>query len=239
MLSLQMADQRAVIRKQTRFDPRAHCPPCARCSTRSTRAALPEAVIRTGMLLVKAGGGKRRLAQMEHTRELLEPTGILRDLDEDQLRRLLHEETLVVEFEPERAKRSLAQAGAQRVRSAQAQCRVRRDREGFASSTRASRRCSPSCASSFPGAPRRMRRDARRGAATKAKAQPAGARRRNGARGVGFDAWHRDIGRRTCESRRTRSAKSAYPPIICGARRRSARSRISRSASTASAGAAR
>ena len=59
------------------------------------------------MLLVKAGGGKRKLAQMEQTRALLEPTGILRDLDEDQLRRLLHEETLVVEFEPQQAKRSL------------------------------------------------------------------------------------------------------------------------------------
>jgi deoxyxylulose-5-phosphate synthase len=68
---------------------------------------LPEAVIRTGMLIVKAGGGKRRLAQMERTRALLEPTGILRDLDEDQLRRLLHEETLVVEFEPQLAKTSL------------------------------------------------------------------------------------------------------------------------------------
>jgi hypothetical protein len=56
---------------------------------------------------VKAGGGKRRLAQMEHTRELLAPTGVLRDIDEDQFRRLLHEETLVVEFEPKLAKASL------------------------------------------------------------------------------------------------------------------------------------
>ncbi len=71
------------------------------------QGGLPEAVIRTGMLLVKAGGGKRRLAQMQHTRALLEPTGILRDLDEDQLRRLLHEETLIVEFEPQLAKTSL------------------------------------------------------------------------------------------------------------------------------------
>ena len=34
-------------------------------------APSPEAIIRAGILVVKAGGGKRRLAQMEHTRELL------------------------------------------------------------------------------------------------------------------------------------------------------------------------
>jgi len=44
---------------------------------------------------------------MEHTRELLAPTGILTGLTEDDLRRLLHEETIVVEFEPTQAKRSL------------------------------------------------------------------------------------------------------------------------------------
>jgi hypothetical protein len=33
---------------------------------------------------------------------------VLRHIDEDQFRRLLHEETLVVEFEPVQAKRSLA-----------------------------------------------------------------------------------------------------------------------------------
>jgi hypothetical protein len=59
------------------------------------------------MLIAKAGGGVRRLAQMEHTRELLAPTGILTGLTEDDLRRLLREETIVVEFEPTEAKRSL------------------------------------------------------------------------------------------------------------------------------------
>jgi hypothetical protein len=106
MLSLQMADQRAVIRRQTRFDARA-LPAVRQVLDEIDHGGLPEAVIRAGMLLVKAGGGKRRLAQMEHTRALLEPTGILRNLDEDQWRRLLHEETLVVEFEPQQAKRSL------------------------------------------------------------------------------------------------------------------------------------
>jgi len=106
MLSLQMADQRDVIRKQTRFDPRA-LPAVRQVLDEIDQGGLPEAIIRTGILVAKAGGGKRRLAQMEHTRELLAPTGVLRHIDEDQFRQLLHEQTLVVEFEPVQAKRSL------------------------------------------------------------------------------------------------------------------------------------
>jgi hypothetical protein len=106
MLSLQMADQRDVIRKRTRFDARA-LPAVRQVLDEMDQGGLPEAIIRTGILVAKAGGGKRRLAQMEHTRELLAPTGVLRHIDEDQFRRLLHEETLVVEFEPVQAKRSL------------------------------------------------------------------------------------------------------------------------------------
>jgi pimeloyl-ACP methyl ester carboxylesterase len=106
MLSLQMADQRDVIRKQTRFDARA-LPAVRQVLDEIDQGGLPEAVIRTGILIVKAGGGKHRLAQMEHTRALLAPTGVLRNIDEDQFRRLLHEETMVVEFEPVLAKRSL------------------------------------------------------------------------------------------------------------------------------------
>ena len=106
MLSLQMADQRDVIRKQTRFDPRA-LPAVRQVLDEIDQGGLPEAIIRTGILVAKAGGGTRRLAQMEHTRELLAPTGVLRHIDEDQFRQLLHEQTLVVEFEPVQAKRSL------------------------------------------------------------------------------------------------------------------------------------
>jgi pimeloyl-ACP methyl ester carboxylesterase len=106
MLSLSMADQRAAIRKQTPFDARA-LPAVRQVLDEIDQGGLPEAIIRTGILIVKAGGGKRRLAQMEHTRELLAPTGVLRHIDEDQFRRLLHEETLVVEFEPQLAKASL------------------------------------------------------------------------------------------------------------------------------------
>jgi pimeloyl-ACP methyl ester carboxylesterase len=106
MLSLQMADQRADIRRQTRFDPRA-VPAVRQVLDELDRGGLPEAVIRAGMLIAKAGSGVRRLAQMEHTRELLAPTGILKGLTEDELRRLLREETIVVEFEPAQAKKSL------------------------------------------------------------------------------------------------------------------------------------
>jgi pimeloyl-ACP methyl ester carboxylesterase len=106
MLSLSMADQRAVIRRQTPFDARA-LPAVRQVLDEIDQGGLPEAIIRTGILIVKAGGGTRRLAQMEHTRELLAPTGVLRHIDEDQFRRLLHEETLVVEFEPRLAKSSL------------------------------------------------------------------------------------------------------------------------------------
>jgi pimeloyl-ACP methyl ester carboxylesterase len=106
LLSLSMADQRAVIRRQTPFDARA-LPAVRQVLDEIDQGGLPEAIIRTGILVVKAGGGKRRLAQMEHTRALLQPTGVLRDIDEDHFRRLLHEETLVVEFEPKLAKASL------------------------------------------------------------------------------------------------------------------------------------
>ena len=44
---------------------RARCPPCARCSTRSTRAARREGLARIAMLIRKAGGGKHRLSQMQ------------------------------------------------------------------------------------------------------------------------------------------------------------------------------
>jgi pimeloyl-ACP methyl ester carboxylesterase len=106
MLSLHMADEREEFRRKTRFDPRA-LPAVRQVLDEMEKGGLPEAVVRTGMLIAKAGGGKRNLAQMARARSLLDPTGILRHLTEDEMRRLLHEETIVVEFEPARAKRSL------------------------------------------------------------------------------------------------------------------------------------
>jgi len=106
MMSLQMADQRAAIRRQTRFDPRA-VPAVRQVLDDLDRGGLPEAIVRAGLLVAKAGGGKRRLAQMESVRLLLEPTGVLEDVSEDDFRRVLHDETIIVEFEPLEAKRTL------------------------------------------------------------------------------------------------------------------------------------
>ena len=53
MLSLQMADQRAVIRKQTRFDARA-LPAVRQVLDEIDHGGLPEAIVRTGLLLVTA-----------------------------------------------------------------------------------------------------------------------------------------------------------------------------------------
>ncbi|HJU22946.1 MAG TPA: DUF3141 domain-containing protein [Casimicrobiaceae bacterium] len=106
LFSLSMAEQRAAIRRRTPFDARA-LPAVRQVLDEIDQGGLPEAIIRTGILIVKAGGGKRRLAQMEHTRALLAPTGVLHEIDEDHFRRLLHEETLVVEFEPKLAEASL------------------------------------------------------------------------------------------------------------------------------------
>ena len=106
LMSLQMADQRAAIRRQTRIDPRA-LPAVRQVLDDLDRGGLPEAIVRAALLVAKAGGGKRRLAQMGAVRSLLEPTGVLEDVTEDDFRRVLHDETIIVEFEPREAKRTL------------------------------------------------------------------------------------------------------------------------------------
>jgi pimeloyl-ACP methyl ester carboxylesterase len=106
LLSLQMADQRAAIRRQTRIDPRA-LPAVRQVLDDLDRGGLPEAIVRAALLVAKAGGGKRRLAQMGTVRALLEPTGVLEDLSEDDFRRVLHDEAIIVEFEARAAKRTL------------------------------------------------------------------------------------------------------------------------------------
>jgi hypothetical protein len=66
-----------------------------------------EGLARIAMLVSKAGSGHRRLSQLQRTRDFLSPEGEIAYLSEDERRRLLQEETIVVEFEPERAKKSL------------------------------------------------------------------------------------------------------------------------------------
>ncbi len=106
MMSLAMADQQQAIRRAARFDPRGI--PAVRQVLDTIEAGSPiEGIMRIGLLITKAGGGRRKLAQMERVRELLSPSHMLDGVTEDELRRLLHEETIVVEFEPDRAKRAL------------------------------------------------------------------------------------------------------------------------------------
>ncbi len=106
MMSLNMADQQRVIRRASKFDPRGV--PAVRQVLDTIEEGSPiEGIMRIGLLIAKAGGGKRKLAQMEGVRELVAPSHLLDGVTEDELRRLLHEETIVVEFEPDRAKRAL------------------------------------------------------------------------------------------------------------------------------------
>ncbi len=106
MMSLQMADEREAIRRKGKFDPRS-IPAVREVLDTLEEGSAIEGLARIAMLISKAGSGRRRLSQMQKTRELLSPEGEIAHLSEDERRRLLQEETIVVEFEPERAKRSL------------------------------------------------------------------------------------------------------------------------------------
>jgi pimeloyl-ACP methyl ester carboxylesterase len=106
MLSLQMADEREEIRRKGKFDPRS-IPAVREVLDTIEEGSAVEGLARIAMLISKAGSGHRRLSQMQKTRELLSPEGEIAHLSDDERRRLLQEETIVVEFEPERAKRSL------------------------------------------------------------------------------------------------------------------------------------
>ena len=109
MLSLQMADQREEIRKQTRFDPRA-LPAVRQVLDEIDQGGLPEALVAHRPA---AREGRRRQAQARadgaHARVARADRRTRGTSTEDQFRRLLQEETIVVEFEPVQAKRSLAQ----------------------------------------------------------------------------------------------------------------------------------
>jgi hypothetical protein len=106
MMSLQMADEGAAMRSKRKFDPRS-IPAVREVLDTLEEGSAVEGLARIAMLISKAGRGRHRLSQMQKTRELLSPQGEIAHLSEDSRRRLLQEETIVVEFEPERAKRSL------------------------------------------------------------------------------------------------------------------------------------
>ena len=106
MMSLQMADEGEAMRSKRKFDPRS-IPAVREVLDTLEEGSAIEGLARIAMLISKAGRGHHRLSQMQKTRELLSPEGEIAHLSEDARRRLLQEETIVVEFEPERAKRSL------------------------------------------------------------------------------------------------------------------------------------
>jgi pimeloyl-ACP methyl ester carboxylesterase len=106
MMSLQMADERAEIRRKGKFDPRS-IPAVREVLDTIEEGSAVEGLARIAMLINKAGSGLRRLSQMQRTREALTPEEWIAHLSEDERRRLLQEEAIVVEFEPERAKRSV------------------------------------------------------------------------------------------------------------------------------------
>jgi len=105
-MSLQMADEGEAMRSKRKFDPRS-IPAVREVLDTLEEGSAIEGLARIAMLISKAGRGRHRLSQMQKTRELLSPEGEIAHLSEDARRRLLQEETIVVEFEPERAKRSL------------------------------------------------------------------------------------------------------------------------------------
>jgi len=71
------------------------------------QAGTIEGFVRIGLLVAKAGSGRRKLSSMERVRELMAPAHLLDGISEDEFRSLMHEETIIVEFEPDRAKRAL------------------------------------------------------------------------------------------------------------------------------------
>jgi pimeloyl-ACP methyl ester carboxylesterase len=106
LFSLEMADERAEIKRKSKFDPRA-LPAVREVLDTIEHGSVLDGLARIAMLVAKAGHGTHRLSQMQRTRDILAPENEIAHLSEDERRRLLQEETIVVEFEPLRAKRSL------------------------------------------------------------------------------------------------------------------------------------
>ena len=106
LLSLNVADQRRAIRRATRFDPRS-VPAVRQVLDSLDEGSAIDGYVRIGLLVAKAGSGKRKLSSMQGVRELVAPARLLDRISEDEFRRLMHEETIVVEYEADQAKRAL------------------------------------------------------------------------------------------------------------------------------------
>jgi pimeloyl-ACP methyl ester carboxylesterase len=106
MLSLSMAEERAEIRRQTKFDPRA-LPAVRQVLETIEQGGRREGLARVAMLISRAGSGKLTLSYFQRVRDFVMKEMDIESMSEDEQRRLLQEETIVVEFEPQRAKRSL------------------------------------------------------------------------------------------------------------------------------------
>ncbi|MEO6928512.1 MAG: DUF3141 domain-containing protein [Casimicrobiaceae bacterium] len=106
LFSLEMADERAELKRKSKFDPRA-LPAVREVLDTIEHGSAVEGLARIAMLITKAGRGTHRLSQMQRTRDILSPASEIAHLSEDERRRLLQEETIVVEFEPLRARHSL------------------------------------------------------------------------------------------------------------------------------------
>jgi len=106
MVSLNVADQQQAIRRASRVDPRT-LPAVRQVLDTVEEGGAIDGFVRIALLVAKAGSGKRRLSSMQRVRELIAPAHLIDALSEDEFRRLMHEETIIVEYETERARRAL------------------------------------------------------------------------------------------------------------------------------------
>jgi pimeloyl-ACP methyl ester carboxylesterase len=106
MWSLSMADERAEIHRKTRFDPRS-LPAVRQVLETIDQGGRREGLARMAMLISRAGHGRLSLSYMQRVRDIVVKEMDIEEMSDDERRRLLQEETIVVEFEPQRAKRSL------------------------------------------------------------------------------------------------------------------------------------
>jgi hypothetical protein len=105
MLSLSMADEDRALRRRTRFDPRA-LPAVRQVLETLDQGSRLDGLARIALLVTRAGD-KHKLPYIERVRDILDRETDAGALSEDERRRLWQEETIIVEFEPLRAKRAL------------------------------------------------------------------------------------------------------------------------------------